>query len=418
MCSSSNNLGFPVISMAIEQSIRLAVDFVKDSQQQNQEKLNFNAINLSNTDQELYQDHQFRDSSSLNNLDKPNWYHYVICSYKGIFEKIEHFTSKNLLKVLTKILSSYTVNLMITGDIPHSSGLSSSSALVVASSIAFRYCLGLILEEYSKENNLDNEKEISEILNINQHEMASDCAFFERYIGTQGGGIDQAIQLLAENGTAKLIKFKPKLDAFNVQLPSDCEFFVLHCGKILNKASTVDYNVRVFETRVAALLLKMKQSSKFSSASKILLSDFESENNYYHNLIQQVNDLFEVTKGRYTINEIQELLKADSYEKLSEMIHFPLKSLNLIIESRGDNFKYNLKDRALHVYNEVNRVLQMQSIDSSIENDKKTEIVGKLLNESHESLKELYECSCDELDKLVELSNLHGAKGAKLTGAG
>ena len=232
--------------------------------------------------------------------------------------------------------------------------------------------------------------------------------------------------MLAEQGAAKLIKFKPKLDASNVELPKDCEFFVLHCGKTLNKASTIHYNVRVFETRVAALLLKRYRLASSDKQSiddvkeKILLSDFETTNdtNPYDDLVEQISNMFSESKGRFTVNEIQELLGADSLECLSEKIHFPLKSLNLIVEANGEQFKFNLLDRALHVYKEVNRVLKMQSIDSNETNDFKLNLVGQLLNESHQSLRELYECSCDELDRLIDLSNLNGAKGAKLTGAG
>ena len=412
--------------MAIEQNISVAVAFQRSAGEERNEggQLNFKQVNLSNTDQTMYPEHSFSDASSLNRLDKPEWYHYMICGYKGVLEEAEQnrtFVGADLLRVAKQALGLYTVDLMISGDIPHSAGLSSSSALVVASAIAFRYALGSILSDHLKtRENVDLQNAADRILRIDKHVMASDCAFFERAIGTQGGGIDQAIQLLAETGTAKLIKFKPKLDAVNVELPKDCEFFVLHCGKTLNKASTIHYNVRVFETRVTAWLLKQRRNEPIGKGEKVLLSDFETTNqeNPYFDLIDQVTEMFAASGGRYTMDEILELLQVDSFEALSERIQFPVKSLNLIREAHGDQFKFNLLDRALHVYNEVNRVLKMSAIDPNADNQANQKLVGRLLNESHESLRNLYECSCDELDLLVDLSNRSGATGAKLTGAG
>jgi N-acetylgalactosamine kinase len=40
------------------------------------------------------------------------------------------------------------------------------------------------------------------------------------------------------------------------------------------------------------------------------------------------------------------------------------------------------------------------------------------MDASHKSCKELYECSCKELDELVEAFKSAGAVGARLTGAG
>jgi len=44
--------------------------------------------------------------------------------------------------------------------------------------------------------------------------------------------------------------------------------------------------------------------------------------------------------------------------------------------------------------------------------------LGKLLEESHQSLKNDFEVSCDELDKMVEISKSLGSYGARMTGAG
>jgi len=75
-----------------------------------------------------------------------------------------------------------------------------------------------------------------------------------------------------------------------------------------------------------------------------------------------------------------------------------------------ENFK-----RARHIVEENVRVL---TAVKDLEN-RKIEGFGRLMYESHNSLKNLYEVSCNELDFIVDFSKeFNGVKGARLTGAG
>ena len=71
-----------------------------------------------------------------------------------------------------------------------------------------------------------------------------------------------------------------------------------------------------------------------------------------------------------------------------------------------------LRRRACHVLSENNRVLRaVESIDAAS--------FGGLMNASHSSLRDDYEVSISQLDRLVELLQSHSAvHGARLTGAG
>jgi len=76
----------------------------------------------------------------------------------------------------------------------------------------------------------------------------------------------------------------------------------------------------------------------------------------------------------------------------------------------GENFK-----RACHMAGENRRVLE--AVRSLGEKD--MEGFGQLMYQSHESLRDLYEVSCEELDFTVDFSRgFEGVKGARLTGAG
>ena len=63
---------------------------------------------------------------------------------------------------------------------------------------------------------------------------------------------------------------------------------------------------------------------------------------------------------------------------------------------------FKLCDRASHVYSEARRVEEFQEVCHTAP-PSATEKLGQLMKESHTSCRDLYECSCPELDSLVEL---------------
>jgi galactokinase len=89
---------------------------------------------------------------------------------------------------------------------------------------------------------------------------------------------------------------------------------------------------------------------------------------------------------------------------------------------RVDDFHRNKKRlpeivarRAQHVVEEIQRA--EQSVFLLQQNNVKA--FGRLMNECHDSLRDLYEVSCPELDMMVNIAReLDGCYGARLTGAG
>jgi len=73
-----------------------------------------------------------------------------------------------------------------------------------------------------------------------------------------------------------------------------------------------------------------------------------------------------------------------------------------------------LRARALHVIGETART----RFAAQLLQQGKLREFGKLLYESHESCRRLYECSAPELDTVVAAAKRAGALGARLTGAG
>lgn len=74
-----------------------------------------------------------------------------------------------------------------------------------------------------------------------------------------------------------------------------------------------------------------------------------------------------------------------------------------------------VRKRARHVVEEIDRVLQ--SVEAL--NGQQLERFGELMNASHDSLRDLYEVTCEELNVMVEEARqVQGTLGSRMTGAG
>ncbi|KAJ2786958.1 galactokinase [Coemansia interrupta] len=86
---------------------------------------------------------------------------------------------------------------------------------------------------------------------------------------------------------------------------------------------------------------------------------------------------------------------------------------------------YNLRvvetrilNRALHVFSETLRVVQFRQICEHPSGDNVAVRLGALMNQSQDSCRDTFECSCAELDELCTIARGAGAFGSRLTGAG
>ncbi|OAB40759.1 galactokinase [Paenibacillus antarcticus] len=106
-----------------------------------------------------------------------------------------------------------------------------------------------------------------------------------------------------------------------------------------------------------------------------------------------------------------ELLKKEipALHYLAQLKPDQLESLQVHIQDE------TVRRRAQHVVEENQRVLD--SVEALTNHD--LEKFGQLMNASHESLRDLYEVSCVELDVMVEEARrIPGTLGARMTGAG
>ena len=92
-----------------------------------------------------------------------------------------------------------------------------------------------------------------------------------------------------------------------------------------------------------------------------------------------------------------------------------MRTLNIqTLEARRDELSETEYLRARHAVTEINRV--MLAVDALKSKD--FAALGKLLNQSHNSLRDDYTVSCPELDAAVDAAMSAGALGARMVGGG
>ncbi|XP_077302213.1 N-acetylgalactosamine kinase [Arctopsyche grandis] len=325
--------GYPVLPMALEQDVIIAVRGTVEP--------TLHIINRNPS----YRDYV----GPINELHtshgtKPEWYEYIMCGIIGAAEMAYPDSTPR------------GITLAVCGTIPPAAGLSSSSALVCAAALAYLH---------------DNEVKLSKM------QMAMLCARSERLIGTAGGGMDQAIAFLAEEGCASYISWNP-LSSTPVSLPQEAVFVVAHSLVEANKAANNVFNDRVQSCTIAAQIIAQSHG----------LED-------------------DPITGRLTIAKVQNLLGVD-LDKMRELVAaLPITVGNL-----------KIRDRATHVIEEAIRVEQFRSVCANLKDCGDWEsVLGNLMRSSHRSLSELYESSHDVLNEMVRLSDEFGVH-ARVTGAG
>lgn len=321
------------------------------------------------------------------------WYHYVQCGYKGAW----------LADTATPSCTGNALQILVGGTIPLAAGLSSSSALVVASTLATLYC--------TPQPTIPHRLE----------EIAELARQAEGFIGTMGGGMDQAISVM---GQARLVQFDP-VRTLPVTLPPEAVFVVANSLTPAEKAvaAHVCYNKRVVEMMLASKVL----------ARALALPDVLS----YKTFAQVQNALAKQQDRPVPLDEMQQLARRHLCEEYTEadllgvlspaawedwFPHASSEERVRIGQVREAATSYVLRGRAVHVYAEAERVWQFQRACALNDDDASPastlDTLGALMNASHVSCDELYECSCPELNALTQRCRDLGALGSRLTGAG
>ena len=266
----------------------------------------------------------------------------------------------------------------VSGDVPIASGLSSSSALVVASALALLKANGvgvgggeasgggavaapgwLAADEMVGEPTGARGLEASEgraEKTISRLELAALMARAERFVGLEGGGMDQAACLHGLEGHALRIEFEP-LRVTPVAVPAGWRWVV------------------------ASSMVRAEKSAGAREA--------------YNERARECGEALEGVGGSYR-----------------DLVADP--DLDGVLRRARRVLSPVLFRRFRHVVTEGRRVALAEEAMRNGDMGR----FGKLMVQSHESLRDDYEVSTADLDEMVGIALGAGAAGARLTGAG
>lgn len=272
----------------------------------------------------------------------------------------------------------------VAGSVPSGSGLSSSSALVVAAATALVYV---------------------NKLGISKPDLADLLAKGERYVGTEGGGMDQAVSILAKKGYALKIDFFP-LRTTLARVPEGCEIVIANSLVEAKKTggARAAYNTRVAECKLGLAMLKhVVRESRPETESAAMLRDFFDAAPEWADAVAVLPD------GAMSLREIARWLGVVEDALRDRCLRARDGSA---LDPPAEGFRP--KQRVRHVLTEGYRVELAAEV---MERGDAVEL-GRLMDESHASCAGDYQVSCPELDELVGALKSAGALGARLTGAG
>ena len=283
--------------------------------------------------------------------DQGHWSNYVRAAAKGL---LDH-----------GVRLDRGIEGTVTGDVPIASGLSSSSALVVATALALL-----------KANGVEVGQDAGPAPTISRLELATLMARAERFVGLEGGGMDQAACLHGVAGHGLRIDFEP-LRVTPVAVPEGWRWVV------------------------ASSLVRAEKSGDAREA-------YNERARQCREALATVGGAF-ANDGPATPEGNRRGVPALTYSDL-----IADGDMDRLLQRARRVLATVLFRRFRHVVTEGRRV----ALAEVAMRDGDMREFGELMLGSHESLRDDYEVSTGELDEIVAVALRAGAAGARLTGAG
>ncbi|KAI4153063.1 MAG: hypothetical protein L6R39_001684 [Caloplaca ligustica] len=401
---------YDVLPMAIAADVLVAVSYTSSSPADERKPADAAdaIIPMLNTDPHKHQSSECTvPSKGEADIDatKHEWTNYFKAGFNGAI---------NLLRKENPSFSPRSMKILVDGSVPAGGGLSSSAAFVCASALAVLRANGR--QEVKK-------KELVELAIVS-----------ERAVGVNSGGMDQSASVFAVKGDALCVSFFPELRAEAIPFPKvepPITFMIAQTFVTSDKHVTAPrcYNLRVVECTLAAEMM--------ARALGVKLQDDEGP--LRRTLRGLQNAFFAADKsGRKPLGDPQTPYKQQLETMLSLIPqHLPnsegytrediAATLSLSVSALEeqymtkfpvDTIRFKLGQRAHHVFSEALRVITFKELLQDPPNQHLLPRLGALMNETQTSCRDVYECSCPEIDQLCSIAREAGAYGSRLTGAG
>ena len=315
------------------------------------------------------------------------------------------------------------VNLAFYGEIPVGSGMSSSSAIVVGSSVAFCSLNGI---------------------EIKREDLALMCGEAEWYVGTRGGSGDHAAMLMGKKNQIAHMRFFPLTAEF---LPFPAEYRIVSCNSMIKAKKTLGakdiFNERIMSYEIGMRIVR-KKFPRLAPGIRYL-RDINPNNLGSEEVVYGILLSLPVSITR---KEVLETIPGEEIDFLFESHSEPAGGYRV-----RDAFLYGISEcersricteflrggdigsfgRLMYISHDGDRVSSHLPDGSSttwdftvtdgyirgLLEDLKSGCAERIERARLYNQPGAYRCSIRELDLIVDISRrVDGVKGAKLTGAG
>ena len=396
-------------------------------------------VYMSDVHSDLFPDRSFSISAESSKSDAEDWIDFIesppvvkgVRSQRGDWSNYVKAAVLRLL-MLDRSSSIRGMNMTFSGNIPPSSGLSSSSAMVVASALAAMELNGI---------------------KIPRERLVELCGEAEWYVGTRGGAGDHAAMLFCRRGMICRLRFFPFKVYDYLPLPKGFAFVLFNSMRSARKAGDVleAYNQTIVSYQMALTLIKWTME----------------EMGFPRDLVAETRHLRDINPDRLNLEDIYKVLRVlpERVRRDELLRRFPNRTeeLTRLFETRpepsdgyrirgvamfgisecrrGELFGRILKEGRIE---EIGRLMLIEhdgdrisryDVERGIWTEYKNDISDRALDalvqdcRSSEPQRAIrarleyqpgdFRCSSRELDQMVDVAmSVPGVLGAGLTGAG